>query len=152
VPGLHSPVEREGFKARCELWDGDVCLKPWLVIPRERVVDPTGDDICIDDATSFRPVWYFNDGEEEAQTFCWIATGSSRYESFTRDATKSEECGWMFGGFSDGNHVNPTCNDDAARPSEVDMPGPIGNIVWSFELMSECRAGSFTAMECNWPR
>src|SRR6185503_8750996 len=79
VPGSDAVVMRDGFSVQCKEWTGDVCIRPWIQVPLSAVVDPMAPNQCIDDSTSLRPVWFYGGGDEEAQTFCWIATGTSQY-------------------------------------------------------------------------
>ena len=153
LPGSDVVRSRGGFGVQCTEWVGNVCVKPWIQIPQTAVVDPTPGNTCIDNDVVMRPIWHWSDGDAEARSFCWIATGSSEYRSVDPGALASAECGWMYGDFV--TNVSPPVPDCTTfrRYSEVDSPGDLPNVVWSFDLITGegCRNGNFSAIECYWP-
>lgn len=147
APGSDAVVTRNGFSVQCKEWVDDVCVKPWLQIPLAAVktVPDCGEGF---DTTALRPVWVYDEGVEEASTFCWVATGNSNYRSLSVEAAQAEECGWMYGTF-----YEPQLDcQDFRRYSPVDSPGDIPDITWSFDLLSGdgCRIGNYTSFQCYW--
>ena len=151
VPGSNAVIERDGYAVRCDQWEGRVCVKPWIRIDASRIVKQGSDEGCVDDTTSFRPVWFYDDGEAEAVTFCQVAVGSDHALFSTDDLIEETHGGWMYGVFASTEDEDPLCDDDFRKYAEVDGPDNVPNVVWSFDLMSEERPGEFLRIECDWP-
>jgi hypothetical protein len=152
VPGSDAVVERDGFAVRCTQWDGAVCVKPWIRIGASRVVAQGSAEGCIDDTTSLRPIWYYDMGDAEAQTFCQVAVGTSNAQFSNTNGPNESLSGWMYGAFTSGSAPAVQCDDSGFRNySEVDSPGELDNVIWSFDVMSEVRTGRFLTIECEWP-
>lgn len=147
-PGSDVVFKRDGFSVQCKEWTNNVCTKPWIQVPLNAVktVPNCAEPI---DTTTLRPVWFGgNDGEEEARTFCWIATGNSNVRSHNTNGASSMECGWMYGMYE------PQTLDcqDYRRYALVDSPGDIPDITWSFDILTGggCRFGTYSEFECYW--
>jgi hypothetical protein len=150
TPGSDAVVERDGFAVRCTQWEETVCVKPWIRIGESRIVAQGSPEGCIDDTESLRPIWWYDDGEAEARTFCYVATGNANASYSTEDGVAGEHGGWMYGQYV-GLGDEPQCDEyDFRKYAEVDSPGDLDNIVWSFDLMSEVRGGEFLRIECEW--
>ncbi len=150
-PGSNAVVEREGFRVQCQQWNGDICEKPYIAISAERILEQGKVEGCVDDTTTLRPIWNYDEGQEEAQTFCAVATGNSEVIAVNVASGISALLGgWMYGSFSDLGEQPVECVD-FRNYSDVNSPGDVPNVVWSFELMTKIRAGQFTSMTCAWP-
>lgn len=157
VPGSNAVIQREGFSVQCMAWAGSVCVEPYIQIPKSAVTvfdTTTAVDVseCIADFTSLRPLWYYDSAEDQAATFCWIATGSTDYVSAGYgDTSATELCGWMYGSPT-ASVGSPTCEGSTARNyTEVAVPNVAVNLTWSFDGMDYCRTGEFVTYECVWP-
>ncbi len=139
-------AEREGYRAQCATWNGNVCVEPWIALSEADVIAP--DPHCIDDTDSLRPLWS-GDADDQAEMFCWIATGSKAYVSASTDGESvvSAIGGWMYGEAEEDAGTCP--GTDFRRYSVVEIP-TVGRQTYSFDLFTELRNGRFSAYECEW--
>ena len=150
VPGnTATVVSRDGFSARCTQWSGDLCQKAWMGINEKAINAPDPD--CIDQPAKLRPLW-FGRVDDQAATFCWIATGDPTFVSASEDGIESLESGWNYGENADPEGDFTTdCSSppNYRRYSRIAIPG-LGEQIWSFDNFSEARFGDFSTYECNW--
>lgn len=141
-----SVISRGGFSVQCKLWNGNVCVEPWIGMNAKAITAPTPN--CIDQPSKLRPMWDAGDLESQARAFCRIATGSSSYVSFSSDGATSEQAGWNYISNSEPNTscANPP---NYRRYSLVKVPGQPERR-WSFDNFSQSRNGRFSTYECNW--
>lgn len=144
VPGNTSLiVSRNGYRAQCTQWNGNVCEKMWIAMNQADVAGPN----CVDDFTSLRPVW-FGTVETQAPAICWIATGDKTVISSSESGPSSGSplCGWMY-----DDSGPTTCNDGNGRHySTVNHQGGVAPNIWSFDDFTFCRVGDFSTYRCNW--
>jgi hypothetical protein len=145
MPGDTSTIAtRSGYKAQCKAWEGDICVEPWIAMNGADIVDP--DPHCVDDTTTLRPLW-FGDPEEQAEVFCWIATGDSSWVLADEDGASADHGGWQYN--SSGSVTDCSTATGFRRYSTVDIPG-IGEQLYAFDQMTEVRTGDFSRYQCNW--
>jgi len=143
VPGnTTNVINRNGYKAQCQKWSGDECLRMYIAFPQSAFVTeaPCG----VPDKTSLRPVWHGSTADQ-CRHICWIATGDSTCVAHRTSADSGTAVGWMYG--SPGYSVR--CDTSGRQYSSVSVPG-VSTLTWSFDSMNWQRNGTFSGYRCNW--
>ncbi len=139
-------AEREGYRAQCAAWNGNVCVEPWIALSEADFIAP--DPHCVDDTDTLRPLWY-GDVFAQAEVFCWIATGSRAYVSATAGGEEVPVAigGWMYG---EAEEDAGTCPGTGYRRYTVVEIPTVGRQTYSFDQFTELRTGRFGSYECEW--
>ena len=133
-------VERNGFRAQCRQWAGNLCQRMYIAIPQSAITQeaPCG----VGDTTTLRPVWHGN-VQQQCPQVCWMATGDPTCVQAITSAATGTDVGWMY------SSSTVACDASGRRYSQVSVP-TAGSLIWSFDSVTWQRSGSFSGYQCNW--